>query len=91
MATTQTAAAAARIVDDVDVTLSVELGRHQLTLDDALDLGDQSLMELDRQVGDPVDIRLNGRLFARGEVVTGNEHFGVRLTEIVGGEDGGKA
>ena len=70
-------------LDDVDVTLSVELGRSVLTLDAALDLGEQSMMELNRNVGDPVDIRLNGRLFARGEVVTVNEYFGVRLTQLV--------
>jgi flagellar motor switch protein FliN/FliY len=65
------------------VEVSVELGRSVLTLDHALDLGKQSVMELNRMLGDPVDIRLNGRLFARGEVVTVNEHFGVRLTELV--------
>ncbi|MBT4101050.1 MAG: flagellar motor switch protein FliN [Gemmatimonadetes bacterium] len=73
----------ASLVDDVDVTISVELGRSVLTLDSALDLSEQSVMELSRNVGDPVDVRLNGRLFARGEVVTVNENFGVRLTEIV--------
>lgn len=75
---------AAALVDDVDVTVSVELGRSVVTLDGALDLSEQSLMPLDRRVGDPVDIRLNGKLFARGEVVTVAENFGVRLTEIVG-------
>ncbi len=70
-------------IDDVDVTVSVELGRSALTLDTALDLSEQSMMELNRNVGDPVDVRLNGRLFARGEVVTVNENFGVRLTEIL--------
>jgi len=75
------------LVDDVEVTVSVEIGRATVTLDQALDLGEQSLMELNRNVGDPVDVRLNGTLIARGEVVTVDEYFGVRLTEIVG-EDG---
>ena len=68
---------------DMDVELSVELGRQRLTLDAALGLGDQSLIELDKVIGEPVDIRLNGKLFARGEVVTVSENFGVRLLEIV--------
>ena len=73
---------------DVDVEVSVELGRTKITLDQALDMGDNSLQELNRRVGEPVDIRLNGKLFARGEVVTVNEYFGVRLTEIIGQDAG---
>jgi len=69
---------------DVDVEVSVELGRTKITLDQALDMGDNSLQELNRRVGEPVDIRLNGKLFARGEVVTVSEQFGVRITEILG-------
>jgi flagellar motor switch protein FliN/FliY len=69
---------------DVDVEVSVELGRTKITLDQALDMGDNSLQELNRRVGEPVDIRLNGKLFARGEVVTVSENFGVRITEIIG-------
>ena len=46
-------------------------------------LGEQSLVELDKQVGDPVDILVNNKLFARGEVVTVSENFGVRITELV--------
>jgi flagellar motor switch protein FliN len=80
---TEPGATAATVIEDVDMTLSVELGRAALSLDAALDLSEQSRMELDRGVGQPVDVRLNGKLFARGEVVTVNEHFGVRLTEIL--------
>lgn len=69
---------------DVDVEVSVELGRTKITLDQALDMGDNSAVELNRRVGEPVDVRLNGKLFARGEVVTVSEYFGVRLTEILG-------
>ena len=75
------------LVDDVEVTVSVEIGRATVTLDQALGMSEQSLVELNRNVGDPVDVRLNGTLVARGEVVTVDENFGVRLTEIVG-EDG---
>jgi flagellar motor switch protein FliN/FliY len=70
-------------LQDMDVEVSIELGRNKLTLDDALELGEQSLIELDKVVGEPVDIRLNGKLFARGEVVTVAENFGVRLLEVV--------
>ena len=73
---------------DVMVTLSMELGRTRTTLDQLLHFGDQSLIELDRTVGEPVDILLNGELFGRGEVVTVSENFGVRVTELVGGESG---
>jgi flagellar motor switch protein FliN len=70
-------------LQDMDVEISIELGRSRLTLDGALQLGEQSLIDLDRALGEPVDVRLNGKLFARGEVVTVNENFGVRLTQII--------
>jgi len=70
-------------VRDVDVEVSVELGRTKQSLDHVLSLGENSLVELNRRVGEPVEIRLNGKLFARGEVVTVAERFGVRLVEIV--------
>lgn len=70
-------------LDETPLTLTAELGRSRMTLDRALQVSDQSLIELDKTVGDPVDIRINGRLYARGEVVTVSENFGVRITEIV--------
>lgn len=70
-------------LQDVEVELSVELGRHTLTLDQALHLGEHSQIELDKMVGEPVEVKLNGKPFARGEVVTVAENFGVRLTEIL--------
>ena len=71
------------LLKDTRMTLTVELGRTRETLDTALEYGDQSLVELDKTVADPVDILINGELFARGEVVTVGENFGVRVTEIV--------
>jgi len=68
---------------DVSLMVSIELGRTRKTLEDVTDMGEQSLVELDKQVGDPVDILVNGSLFARGEVVTVSENFGVRVTELV--------
>jgi flagellar motor switch protein FliN/FliY len=73
-------------LDEVEVELAVELGRHTLTLDQALHLGEHSQIELDRMVGEPVEVKLNGKSFARGEVVTVAENFGVRLTEILAGD-----
>lgn len=70
-------------LEEVEVEVSVELGRHILTLDQALHLGEQSQIELDKMVGEPVEVKLNGKPFARGEVVTVNENFGVRLTEVL--------
>lgn len=73
-------------VEDVMVTVSMELGRSKMTLDELLNIGDQSLIELDKLVGEPIDILLNGKVFARGDVVTVSENFGVRVTEIFSGE-----
>ena len=73
----------ADLLGDTDLTMHLEVGRSQLTLDDALTLGNQSVLYLDKTVRDPVDIFINGRLFARGETVTVNERYGVRITEIV--------
>ena len=70
-------------LDETPLRLSVEIGQSSITLDEALNIGHQSLIELGKEVGDSVDILLNGRLFARGQVVTVNEYFGVRITEIV--------
>ena len=70
-------------LNTVNLTAAVELGRSQMTLDAALAISEQSLIELDKQVDDAVDIMINGQLFARGEVVTVDECFGVRITEIV--------
>ena len=72
------------LLADMDVEVSVELGRRKLTLDQAIAMGDQSIMELDRAWNDLVDVRINGRLFARGEVVTVGESFGVRVLELTG-------
>ena len=77
-------AALADHLRDVTVKVTVELARTGLSLDEALELGEGSVVKLDRLAGEPVDVRLNGKLFARGEVVTVAENFGVRLTEVFG-------
>ncbi|MCH2662644.1 FliM/FliN family flagellar motor switch protein, partial [bacterium] len=69
-------ASIARLMD-VNLSVTIELGRTRYTMERVLNLGEQSLVELDKQVGDPVDILVNGKIFARGEVVTVSENFGV--------------
>lgn len=71
------------VLQEVDLNFSFLLGGTTITLDQLTELGEQSLVELDRTVGEPIDVLVNGRLFARGEVVTLDENFGVRLIEIV--------
>ena len=68
---------------DVRLTVTIELGRTRKIIQEVMELGDQSLIELERTVGEPVDVLVNGELFARGEVVTVSENFGVRVTELV--------
>ncbi len=68
---------------DVPLRVTVELGRTKMTLKQILDLTPGSLVELDKLTGEPVDILVNGKLIARGEVVVIDENFGVRITEIV--------
>ena len=71
------------VIGTVQLTMTAELGRTRKTIESVSGLGDQSLIEFDKGVGDPIDILLNGELFARGEVVTVGENFGVRVTEVV--------
>ncbi len=68
---------------DVPMEVSVELGRTTLQVKEILNLGAGSIIELDRLAGEPVDLLINGRLVARGEVVVIDENFGVRVTTIV--------
>ena len=68
---------------DVKLTVTIELGRTRDTIENVMEYGDQSLIELDRSVGEPVEVLVNGELFARGEVVTVSENFGVRILELV--------
>jgi len=70
---------------DVPVTVGVELGRVDVPIGELLRMREGSVVELDREVAEPVDVRVNGRLLARGEVVVVDGRFGVRLTELVGG------
>ena len=70
---------------DLTLPVSIELGRTSLSVQEILQLGRGSVVQLDRLAGEPVDIYVGERLFAHGEVVVLGEHFGVRITRIVGG------
>ncbi len=68
---------------DIPLKLSVELGRTRLTIRDILQLGQGSVVELSKFSGEPLEVLVNERLIARGEVVVVNEKFGIRLTDII--------
>lgn len=72
------------LLGDVELDLRIELGRTQMKLEDVLKLRQGSVIALDKLAGDPVDIYINGRLIARGEVLVMNENFCVRVTELIG-------
>ena len=73
---------------DVTVELTVEVGRTRMVLGETMSLGPGSVVTLDRQADKPVDLLVNGRPIARGEVVVIDEQFGLRITEVVGAEPG---
>ena len=68
---------------DTPLKVSVELGRAQVVIKDLLQLGQGSVLELDKLAGEPLEVLVNGKLVARGEVVVVNEKFGIRLTDII--------
>jgi flagellar motor switch protein FliN/FliY len=68
---------------DIPLELTVELGRARLLIKDLLQLGQGSVVELEKLAGEPMEILVNNKLVARGEVVVVNEKFGVRLTDII--------
>ena len=68
---------------DVQLSIVVEVGRTQMLISDLLELEEKSIVELDSMVGQPLDIRANDLLVARGEVIVVNEKFAVRITDII--------
>lgn len=74
-----------RMVLDVPLKVTVELGRTKLLINDLLQLGQGSVIELDKLAGEPMEIYVNDKLVAMGEVVVVNEKFGVRLTDVISG------
>lgn len=71
------------LLSDVNLNVKIELGRTRLLIDDVLRLGEGAVVELDKLAGDPVDIYVNDRHIARGEVLVLNDNFCVRVNEIV--------
>ncbi|MEY4066731.1 MAG: hypothetical protein RIR26_2939 [Pseudomonadota bacterium] len=74
-----------KMVLDVPLKVTVELGRTKLLVNDLLQLGQGSVIELDKMAGEPMEIYVNDKLVAMGEVVVVNEKFGVRLTDVMSG------
>lgn len=72
-----------KVLENIEVELTVEVGRAEITIRDLLRLNEGSVIELDRLAGDPLDILVNGTKIARGEVVMIGERFGVRFGEVV--------
>jgi flagellar motor switch protein FliN len=68
---------------DIPLEVSVELGRTKMLINDLLQLGQGSVIELNKLAGEPLEILVNRKLVARGEVVVVNEKFGVRLTDVI--------
>src|SRR5256714_14859269 len=73
------------LLRDVDLNVKIELGRSRMLVEDVLKLAEGSVVELDKLAGDPVDVFVNDRLVARGEVLVLNDNFCVRVNEIVAG------
>ena len=71
------------LIMDVSLRITVELGRSSMTVEEVLGLGPGSVVELNKLAGEPVDVLVNDRPIARGEVVVVDENFGVRVTEIL--------
>lgn len=71
------------VIMDIPVTLSMEIGRTQISIRHLLQLNQGSVVELDRLAGEPLDVMVNGTLIAHGEVVVVNERFGIRLTDVI--------
>jgi flagellar motor switch protein FliN/FliY len=75
------------LVLDLSLDVAIEIGRTKKTVHEVLEYGEGHIIELDKQVADPVDILVNGHLIAKGTVVVIEENFAVRITEIVSPQD----
>jgi flagellar motor switch protein FliN/FliY len=73
---------------DVSLPVVIEIGRTSLTVQEVLELTTGSVIELERVVGEPVDVYVSDRRLAQGEVVVIGEHFGVRITRVLHGAEG---
>ena len=85
-ATANADSATLELMRDVELDLTIELGRMHMHLEDVLKLKQGAVVPLDKLAGDPADIYVNGRLIARGEVLVLNDNFCVRVAELIVGE-----
>lgn len=83
IALAQKSADSLKLLESIEVKLTVEVGRTELTIRDLLRLSEGSVVELDRLAGDPLDVLVNGTAIAKGEVVVVGERFGIRVAEII--------
>jgi len=72
-----------KMLGDIPVQVSVELGRTQLTLREILELSEGSIIELDRLAGEPLDLKVGGQLVAQGEVVAVDDYYALRITNVL--------
>jgi flagellar motor switch protein FliN len=87
-ATIGASTATSDVMLDVNVTLSLEVGRTAMNIRQLLQLAPGTTIELDRPAGDQLDVLVNGRIIAHGEVVMVNDRYGVRFTDAVGKSNG---
>lgn len=78
-------AAALGLLRDVEVEVTLEIGRKRMKIGDLLKLGTGQTLELDKSAGEPLEIMVNGRLIGRGEAVVLGDRYGLRITQIVTG------
>lgn len=71
------------VILDIPVRISMEVGNTEITIRNLLQLNQGSVIELDRLAGEPLDVLVNGKLIAHGEVVVVNEKFGIRMTDVI--------
>lgn len=76
-----------KLLENIDVSLTVEVGRAELTIRDLLRLSEGSVIELNRMAGDPLDVLVNGTLIAKGEVVMVGDRFGIRFGHVITPEE----
>jgi flagellar motor switch protein FliN/FliY len=72
-----------RVLGDIPVQATVELGAAELSLKDVLDLAEGSIIELNRLAGEPLDLKVGGQLVAQGEVVAVDDFYGLRITNVI--------
>jgi len=72
-----------KMLADIPIEATVELGKTKITLKDVLDLAEGSIIELDKISGEPLDIKVGGQIVARGEVVAVDDYYGIRITKVL--------